>query len=48
MTKVHRRLSPNSTISFRTVGSVLHDHEQAGSVKYRTVTDIERATIEQP
>jgi hypothetical protein len=29
------------------VGSVLHDHEQAGSVKYRTLTDIERATIDQ-
>jgi hypothetical protein len=28
------------------VGSALHDHEQAGSVKYRTLTDIERATID--
>ena len=41
MIKVKSRSAPNSTKSFRTVGSTDHDQEQAGSVNNWTCAGID-------
>src|SRR5215210_4031999 len=42
MTKVHSSSLPNSRWSRRMTGSKVHDHEHAGSVRYRTGTGTSR------